>query len=154
MTIARFKAAGQNNLASGRRTTCLGVTASESRRGSIFELAFAPTSEIEEPRSSAIRLVVMRYQFPGQFTPVTPVKLSGGFKAAELTPGEPHCIEPTYQPGRALFATRLHPGARLQLYLPPGEKFLIPATAHDGVGITSVASSPGSLAEAVVHWEE
>lgn len=154
MSVVRFAATGRNTFRTTQRTTCVGVTSSASSQGGIYELAIASTNDMDTPPVRRLHWVISRYRSPGVSICLDPVKLHPGSRSAHLTAGERHSVEPTYLPTAPLFEQWLDPRATFHWYASPGEGILIPATTCDGVGIASVARSPGEVGEAMVHWEE
>lgn len=99
------------------------------------------------------RWLIQRCTDAGTRTAVTPQALDPADIAAITTAGENHSVEPTYTAGAILLNTPLNQRATYQWYAPPGGELVVPATASNGIGLTTPVAS-ALVVTAQFHIEE
>ena len=149
--MAKYSIDGQDTNTAA--TTILGVDAgTTARRGKVYDLIVGSDAT---PADNASELNLQRYTVDGTATAVTPQALDPADAAALAEAGEAHSVEPTYTANAILLNIMLNQRATFRWVAAPGGELVYPATADNGLGLTSITVAGSAVnTGATIHFEE
>lgn len=122
------------------------------RRGRIFEIQLASR---DTPVDQALNFSLLRCTALGTSTAFTPNAFDPADPAAILTAGVAHTVEPTFTANSDMINESFNFKATYIWKTIIDWAFVIPATASNGFGLRSLASSAGTPnVESTIHFEE
>ena len=144
--------AGHGAAAAGTNKTLLALISATTVRPRLYDLILGS--------GAAVADVTTKYHLE-RFTAVgtegsgfTPIALDPADPAAKSDYGVAHTAEPTYTASAHLLAISLNQRATFRWIAAPGSELIAPATANNGIGLQSQASTGTPTCEAVMLHEE
>ena len=128
----------------------VGADATRPRRGRWFMGMFSCEGASAD---NVFKYVVQWCSALGTSTGVTPTPLDPADAATESDAGENHTVDATYIAGRVVLAFALNQRAIFQWHAAPGGELVYPATAANGLGISTPTAAALAIT-ATVHYRE
>lgn len=140
-------------VATGTNLSLIGLQSAATIRPKLYEIILGSEAA---PADQAVRLSILRFTAVG-----TP---AGTFTATALDPGDPaslatvnqgaYSVEPTYTANSNLLLISLNQRATFRYVVNPGYELVAPATANNGLGLRSLASTSTQTMDTSIFWEE
>jgi len=129
----------------------LGLVSAATVRPRLYDLTVGSPAAVADNYGE---YALQRFTAAGTATAVTPTPLDPADPAALSSAGENHTAEPTYTAGAILLRFALNQRATFRWVASPGAELVLPATAANGIGLQSLATSAAVIMDAVIHFEE
>jgi hypothetical protein len=135
----------------GTDVTLATLTGTTGVRPSIYDLTIGCSAA---PGDTATRFLVQRHTDPGTSTAITPRPLDPNDPASVCSAGSNHTVEPTYTANVILLDINVNQRATYRWVAAPGGELKIPATASNGLGLKSSASTGTAEHRTTLHFDE
>jgi hypothetical protein len=149
--MAKYSVRLQRTASTSASLGSLSAPGSGMRRIKIYDLIVGSEAT---PADNAFLFVHQRTTAAGTSTAVTPQALDPADAAAVAVAGQNHTIEPTYTSNAFLLTVPLNQRATFRWVAAPGGELLVPATASNGVGMSTPTSSAVAITETVFFEEQ
>lgn len=136
----------------GTSLTVLGITSTTAIRPRIYDIVVGCGAT---PADTATKFAMIRNTAAGTVgTSFTPIALDPSDPAATFTSGYDHSAEPTYTSNAYLLTFSMNQRSTFRWVAAPGSELVAPATAANGIGLRSLASTGTAIHEATFLVEE
>lgn len=125
--------------------------ATRPRRGKWYEIELGSEAS---PGDTAILWIVQRFTAPGTNTAVTPQPIDPADAATESTAGQNNTIDATYTANQVMLRLALNQRATFRWLADQKREYVYPATASNGLGISTPTSTAIAVSATVAYEEQ
>jgi hypothetical protein len=122
-------------------TLSLGSLQADATRPRRLEWYYVSLGSEAAAADNPFLYILQRFTAPGTFTAITLQPLDPADAATESDAGENHTVDATYTANLILAEWPLNQRATFQWHAPEKGRFITPATANNGLGISTPTSS-------------